>query len=254
VKSPFERTELLIQEPNIKGFTDRHVGIFGVGGVGSIAAEALVRAGLKEITLIDYDRICITNINRQIQATYETIGEIKVEALKKRLLSINPDCIVHAIPERLDESSIDELVNEAYDYIIDAIDTISAKIMLVKAANALKIPMISSMGAGNKLNPMDFKVSDLSKTRICPLAKIMRKELRRQGIYHLKVVYSEEEPLDVPKISSDPDYPRKKIPGSISFVPPTMGLIIASEVFKDLWKGVQHETIWRSGKCDEWKG
>lgn len=237
MRNQFERTELLASNHSLERFSNKHVAIFGVGGVGSYAAEALVRAGIKEITILDSDVVCITNINRQIQANHKTIGREKVLVMQERLLDINPDLIIHSLTNHLSKENVSELVNEEYDYIVDAIDTISAKLLLIEQAKKLNIPIISSMGAGNKIDPTKFLVADIHETNTCPLARIMRKELRRRKLKDIKVVYSTEKPLEVERISTDPNYQRKKTPGSISFVPSAAGLVIASEVFKDLWKG-----------------
>jgi len=237
MKNQFERTELLANGTSLKSFTHKHVAIFGVGGVGSYAAEALVRAGVEEITILDSDVVCITNINRQIQASHRTVGQEKVMVMRERLLDINPNLIIHSLKDHLSKENIEVLVRKEFDYIIDAIDTISAKLLLIEQAKKLEIPVISSMGAGNKIDPTKFMVADIHETNTCPLARIMRKELRRRKLNDIKVVFSVEKPLEVEKISTDPNYERKKTPGSISFVPSAAGLIIASEVFKDLWKG-----------------
>ncbi len=233
----FERTELLANEYSLKSFTRKHIAVFGVGGVGSYAAEALVRAGIEEITILDSDVVCITNINRQLQATHKTIGKDKVSVMRDRLLDINPDLIVHCLKTHVSKDNIHQLITKDFHYIIDAIDTISAKLLIIEQAKELQIPVISSMGAGNKIDPTKFIVADICETNTCPLARIIRKELRRRNIKDVKVVFSVEKPREVERISTDPNYQRKKTPGSISFVPSAAGLVIASEVFKDLWKG-----------------
>lgn len=204
---------------------------FGIGGVGSFAVEGLVRAGIQKFILIDSDIISISNLNRQIHATQNTIGQDKVEVMKKRILEINPEAQVEAkkifflpeIKERILDSSV--------QYIIDAVDTVTAKIAIICEANKLRIPVISAMGTGNKLNPGLFEITDIYKTSVCPLAKVMRKELKARGISKVKVLYSKEEPIKVMK----PDE-RKPIPGSISFVPSVAGLMIAGEVIRDIIK------------------
>ncbi|NBG88909.1 tRNA threonylcarbamoyladenosine dehydratase [Isachenkonia alkalipeptolytica] len=237
MSSQFERTELLANENSLECFFSKHIAVFGVGGVGSYAAEALVRAGIKEITILDSDVVCVTNINRQIQATHKTVGQGKVTVMRDRLLDINPNLKVHSLSNHLSKDNIHQLVTQEFDYIIDAIDTISAKLLLIEEAKKLDIPVISSMGAGNKIDPTKFLVADIHETNTCPLARIMRKELRRRNLKDVKVVFSVEKPLEVERISTDPNYQRKKTPGSISFVPSAAGMVIASEVFKDLWKG-----------------
>ena len=225
----FQRTELLIGKENLLKLHNAKVVIYGIGGVGSFVCEALARAGIGKFLLIDFDKIDITNLNRQIHATYKTIGKYKVDAMKERIMEINPDAQVSTIKEILKEENEEEFIDSSCDYIIDAVDTVSTKIKLILKADKEKIPIISSMGTGNKLNPTLFKVSDIKKTKVCPLAKVMRKELKDKKIEKLKVVYSEEEPI---KINSENNI--KRIPGSISFVPSTAGLIIAGEVIKDI--------------------
>ena len=225
----FQREELLIGKENLLKLHNAKVVIYGIGGVGSFVCEALARAGIGKFLLIDFDKIDITNLNRQIHATYKTIGKYKVDAMKERIMEINPDVQVSTIKEILKEENEEEFIDSSCDYIIDAVDTVSTKIKLILKADKEKIPIISSMGTGNKLNPTLFKVSDIKKTKVCPLAKVIRKELKDKKIEKLKVVYSEEEPI---KINSENNI--KRIPGSISFVPSTAGLIIAGEVIKDI--------------------
>ena len=229
----FTRTELLIGREGIEKLKNAKVAIFGIGGVGSFVVEGLVRAGVGNFILVDNDQVSITNINRQIIATRDTIGKHKVEVAKMRILSINPDAKVEIYNEFFMPNSKDFFYDDT-SYIVDAIDTITAKIELVVRANRLNIPIISSMGTGNKLEPTKFEVSDIYKTSVCPLAKVMRKELKSRGIEKLKVVYSKEEPIKIKNIYDDKV--RKNIPGSISFVPSVAGLIIAGEVVKDLIK------------------
>lgn len=231
MKHAFTRSELILGSEGIDRLSKSTVALFGVGGVGSYAAEALARTGLGKIILIDYDIIDITNINRQIHATTKTIGLYKVDVMKERLLDINPEMEVVVYKEKYNEDTKDVLISPDYDYIIDAIDMISSKLNLICTAKEMNIPIISAMGAGNKLNPTQFQIKDIYSTKICPLAKIMRHELRKRGINELKVVCSEEIPL---KINLEKEDLRKAVPGSISFVPSVVGLIIASEVIKDL--------------------
>ena len=211
------RTELLIGKDNINKLKDSTVAIFGCGGVGSYVAEGLVRSGVGNIVLIDSDMVDITNINRQLIADTTTIGMAKVEVAKKRLLNINPDLNINVFEEFYNSSTNDFLVKN-YDYIVDAIDTVTSKILLVETAKSKNIPIISSMGTGNKLDPTRFEVSDISKTSVCPLAKVMRKELGIRGIKHLKVVYSKEIPNRFNK-----DESLKRTPASIAFVPSVAG-------------------------------
>ena len=229
----FSRTEILLGKENMEKLYNSKVAVFGIGGVGSFASEALVRSGLGNIVLIDYDIIDISNINRQIHADFTTIGQKKVLAMKNRLLDINPDLNIVVHDQMFTKESI-YLLTEDYDYIIDAIDMVSSKISLIENAKAMNIKIISAMGAGNKLNPTLFEVSDIYKTNTCPLAKVMRRELRKRNIDSLKVVWSKEKPI---KTSLEAEGLRKSIPGSTAFVPSTCGLILAGEVVKDLIGG-----------------
>ena len=204
------------------------VAVFGIGGVGGYAVEALARAGVGHLTLVDSDRVSVSNINRQIIATHDTVGEYKTEAARDRIYSINPDATVECRNIFFDESVKDTFDLSSFDYVVDAIDSLSAKIELIALAHGLGVPIISAMGAGNKLDPTRFEVSDISKTEVCPLAKAVRIGLRKLGINHHKVVYSKEKPIEK---SRETDYP-----ASISFVPSAMGLVMASEVVKDLIK------------------
>lgn len=223
----FSRTELLIGKKGIEKLQKSKVAVFGIGGVGSFVVEGLVRAGVGNFILVDNDKVCLTNLNRQIIATQNTIGKLKVEVARERILEINPNANVEIYQEFFMPNS-EEIIENTVDYIVDAVDTVTAKIELVVRANKLNIPIISSMGTGNKLDPTRFEVTDIYKTSVCPLAKVMRKELRTRGIKKLKVVYSKEEPIKLNKAE------QKQVPGSISFVPSVAGLIIAGEVIKDL--------------------
>ena len=244
----FSRTELLLGKEAMNKLSGSKVAIFGIGGVGGYACEALVRSGVGAFDLIDDDKVCLTNLNRQIIATRKTVGKYKAEVMKERMLEINPnaDVIIHKsffLPENADEFPFEE-----YDYIVDAIDTVTAKIELVMKAQEKNIPIISSMGAGNKLDGSRFKVADIYETKVCPLAKVMRRELKKRGIEKLKVVYSEEKPtrpLEDMAISCRTNCicppgakhkctERRDIPGSVAFVPSVAGLILAGEVVKDL--------------------
>lgn len=244
----FSRTELLIGNEGIQKLSESKVAIFGIGGVGSFVVEGLVRAGVENFILVDDDKICLTNLNRQLIATRKTIGKYKVEVAKERILEINPNAKVETYQEFFMPES-KEILDETVDYIVDCVDTVTAKIELVVRANRLNIPIISSMGTGNKLDPTRFEVTDIYKTSICPLAKVMRKELRARGIEKLKVVYSKEEPIKLDETMEcsckngcicPPGTKRKctvrnQVPGSISFVPSVAGLIIAGEVIKDIY-------------------
>ena len=228
ISDQFSRTELLIGKEGIEKLNKSKVAIFGIGGVGSFVVEGLVRAGIENFILVDNDKISLSNLNRQLIATQKTIGRDKVDVAKERILEINPNAKVETYNEFFMPNS-KELFDETLDYIVDSVDTVTAKIELVIRANKMQIPIISSMGTGNKLNPTQFEVTDIYKTSVCPLAKVMRKELRQKGIEKLKVVYSKEEPI---KLSNNSN--THQVPGSISFVPSVVGLIIASEVVKDI--------------------
>ncbi|MCD5410463.1 MAG: tRNA threonylcarbamoyladenosine dehydratase [Clostridiales bacterium] len=228
--SRFLRTELLIGLEGIERLKNSKIAVFGVGGVGSYAVEALARCGVGKIVLIDYDKICITNVNRQVHATSTTIGEIKVKAMKNRILDINPDAEVVIFNEKYISESANKLLSDDYDYVIDAIDMVSSKIDLIVKCKERGIKIISSMGAGNKMDPTKFEVADIFKTETCPLARVLRKELRKKNVSDLKVVYSKE---IVSKIEKE-DKNIESIIGSISFVPSAVGLILASVVVKEI--------------------
>ncbi|MBF7095792.1 tRNA threonylcarbamoyladenosine dehydratase [Alkalibacter mobilis] len=243
----FNRTQMLIGEEALEKLRNSKIAIFGIGGVGSFTAEGLIRAGIENFLLVDADYVCDTNINRQIHATTKTIGKAKVEVMRDRMLEINPRAHIKIIQKFYTSENANEILNEPWDYVIDAIDTVSGKISLVETSKKLDIPIISSMGAGNKLDPTKFEVADIYKTSVCPLAKVMRRELKNRGIKDLKVVYSKEVPLKPLEEMVECKYshhetdkvqsvirPKKQTPGSISFVPSVAGLIIAGEVVKDL--------------------
>lgn len=226
------RTELLLGEEGVKILSDSRVAVFGVGGVGGFAIEALARSGVGTLDIIDNDQVCESNLNRQIIALHSTIGRNKTDVMKERIADINPDIRVNVhqcfyLPENADSFDFTQ-----YDYIIDAIDTVAGKIQLVMQAQAAGTPIISCMGAGNKLDPARFEVSDIYKTSVCPLAKVMRKELKARGVKSLKVVYSREEAMKPVQTIAEGN--RRAIPGSIAFVPSVAGLILAGEVIKDL--------------------
>lgn len=238
----FTRTELLIGEDAIAKLNASSVAIFGVGGVGSFTAEALARTGIGTFYLYDHDDVALSNINRQIIATHKTVGRVKVDVMKERILEINPEAVVYAHKSFFGPELAETLDFTKFDYIVDAIDTVSSKLLLVVLANEHGIPIMSSMGAGNKLDPTQFEVADINKTSVCPLAKVMRKELKLRGIPKLKVVFSKEEVIKpsareevIEKVSKESPL-RRQIPGSIAFVPSVAGLIIAGEVIKDLIK------------------
>ncbi len=244
----FSRTQLLLGEDSMKKLSESRVAVFGVGGVGGYACEALVRSGVGHFDLIDDDKVCLTNLNRQIIATRKTVGKYKTDVMKERMLEINPDVdvTIHKcffLPENADDFPFAE-----YDYVIDAVDTVTAKLELVMKCKELNVPIISSMGAGNKLDASAFRVADIYKTKMCPLAKVMRRELKKRGVKKLKVVYSEEKPTRpiedmsiscrthciCPPGAAHKCTERRDIPGSVAFVPSVAGLIIAGEVVKDL--------------------
>lgn len=241
------RTELLIGKEAMKRLEESKVAVFGVGGVGSYAAEALVRSGLGSIILVDYDIIDISNINRQVHALKNTVGLCKVKVMRDRLLEINPSLNITIIEEAYIDEIKDKFLYSDYNYVIDAIDMISSKLSLIETCKAMNIPIVSCMGAGNKLNPTMFKVGDIYETNTCPLAKVMRKELKKRDIKDLKVVWSNEKPI---KVNVEKEGLRKSTPGSVSFVPSVAGLILASEVVKDLISGGDsHETNRACTQC-----
>jgi len=249
----FSRTQLIYGEAAMKKFADSRVAVFGIGGVGGYVVEALARTGIGALDLIDDDKVCLTNINRQIIATRKTVGQYKVDVAKNRVEEINPDCTVRTyktffLPETAGEFDFTE-----YDYVVDAIDTVTGKLAIIEKANAAGVPVISSMGAGNKVNPAAFEVADIYKTFVCPLAKVMRHECKKRGIKKLKVVYSKEEPRRpvedmaiscrqhciCPPGTARKCTERRDIPGSNAFVPSVVGLIIAGEIINDLAKNAQ---------------
>ncbi len=235
----FVRTQLLIGEESIEKLASSRVAVFGIGGVGGYTCEALVRSGVGHFDLIDDDKVCLSNLNRQIIATHSSIGKYKVDVMRERMLDINPEVEVNVhqcffLPENADEFPFAD-----YDYVVDAVDTVTAKIALIMKCKEVGVPIISSMGAGNKLDASAFKVADIYKTNVCPLAKVMRRELKKRGVKKLKVVYSEELPITPDSVSDGESkeeiaHARRSTPGSIAFVPSVAGLIIAGEVVKDI--------------------
>ena len=233
----FDRTKRLLGGTAMEKLMNAHVAVFGIGGVGGHAVDALVRSGIGEITIVDSDEVAESNINRQLIATTKTVGRQKVEVMKEHLMEINPEVQVHSydcffLPETQGQFDF-----STYDYVIDAVDTVTAKLALVEACKEADVPIISSMGAGNKLDPTAFEVTDIYKTSVCPLAKVMRKELKMRGIKKLKVVYSKEiplEPIADEEFVSDEKRSRRATPGSVAFVPSVAGLILAGEVVKDI--------------------
>lgn len=240
MQNQFARTEILLGREAIEKLQKARVAVFGVGGVGGYVVEALARSGVGAFDFIDNDTVCETNLNRQIIATWDSIGRAKVDVMKERVLSINPNAVVNVhncffLPENAKDFDFSQ-----YDYVVDAVDTVTAKIALVMEAQAAGVPIMSSMGAGNKLNPTAFEVADIYKTSVCPLAKVMRRELKKRGVKKLKVVYSKEIAMTPAATEEANESSRRAIPGSTAFVPSVAGLIIASEVVKDL-TGVKND-------------
>ena len=231
----FSRTELLIGKQGLEKLHNAKIAIFGIGGVGSFVVEGLVRAGVQNFVLVDNDKISLTNLNRQLIATQKTIGKDKVEVAKERILDINPKAKVEVFKEFFLPNSNTNIITKDLTYIVDCIDTVTAKIEIVMQCKNLNIPIISAMGTGNKLNPLKLEVTDIYKTNVCPLAMVMRKELRKRNINELKVVYSTEEPIK-PNLQNyeEKNVTKRQVPGSISFVPSVAGLIIAGEVVKEI--------------------
>ena len=237
MQSQFSRTELLLGSDAMERLYKARVAVFGIGGVGGYAVEALARSGIGTLDLFDHDTVSLTNLNRQIIATHATLGMPKVEAARQRILSINPNAIVNAHQVFYTPDTADQFDFTQYDYIIDAIDTVTGKLCIIENAVAVNVPVISCMGTGNKLDASALQVTDISKTTFCPLARIMRKELRKRGINHLKVVYSTEEALTpVGAEEEAASLGKRTLPGSTAFVPGAAGLILAGEVIRDLTK------------------
>ena len=244
----FSRAQLLLGKEAMEALATSRVAIFGIGGVGSFAAEAIARAGVGAIDVFDDDKVCLTNINRQLVALHSTIGQKKVDVMRARILDINPRCVVTAHALFYNADTADGVDLSVYDYIVDAIDTVSCKLLLIERATAANVPIVSCMGAGNKLDPTRLEVADITKTSVCPLARVMRKELKARGIAHLKVVYSREEAIKpeedtaiscktgcvCPPGTQRKCTARRAVPGSVSFVPPVAGYILAGEVVKDI--------------------
>ncbi len=255
IPEQFQRTCLLLGEEAMERLSGAHVAVFGIGGVGGYVVEALARSGVGSFTLVDNDTVALSNLNRQIIATLDTVGRLKTEVMKERILSINPEATITCYPMFYLPENAGEIDFTAFDYVVDAIDTVTAKISLVMQAKEVGVPIISSMGTGNKTDPTGLKVADLYETTVCPLAKVMRRELRKRGVESLKVIYSREEPI-TPMIckpvtdetgsgaqqeagaEANPTKRSRPVPGSCAFVPPVAGLIIASEVIKDLTQGL----------------
>ena len=231
----FLRTAMLLGTEAVERLQNARVAVFGIGGVGGYTVEALARSGIGHLDLIDHDTVSVSNINRQILATHSTVGMPKVEAAKRRILDINPACVVRTHPVFYTPETADQFDFSEFDYVVDAIDTVTGKLQLVEAALAANTPIVCCMGTGNKLDASAFEVSDISKTTMCPLARIMRKELSKRGIKHLKVVYSKEEALSPTGWEEEAAaLGKRQIPGSVAFVPGAAGLILAGEVIRDL--------------------
>lgn len=233
----YSRTELLIGEEGLEKLGRSAVAIFGIGGVGSYVAEALARCGVGRLILVDHDRVSLTNLNRQLVALHSTIGRLKTEVAKERIRDIDPDIVVHTYETFFNEDTAHLFDFSGYDYVVDAIDTVSSKLLMIQRCKAARTPIISCMGTGNKLDPSKFEICDISKTSVCPLAKVMRQELRKRKIKKVKVLYSRELPI---KTAVNPEdtkgTARRPAPGSIAFVPSVAGLMIAGEVVRDLIK------------------
>ncbi len=238
MKEEFSRLAMLVGAEAVESLKDKRVAIFGIGGVGGYVCEALVRCGIGAFDLVDSDDVATSNLNRQIIATHKSVGRPKVEVMKERMLDINPDVQVNAhrcfyLPENADEFDFTK-----YDYVVDCVDTVTAKLEIIMRAKECGVPVISAMGAGNKLDPSRFKVADIYDTKVCPLCRVMRRELKKRNISDLKVVYSDEEPMTpiaaLNTEEADPESSRRSTPGSSAFTPSACGLVIASEVFKDL--------------------
>ena len=233
MENRFSRTELLLGKEAAERLSRARVAVFGVGGVGGYVVEALARSGVGALDLVDSDKVALSNINRQIIATDKTVGQYKVDVAAARVAEINPDAVVRVYKVFYGPETAAQFDFSVYDYVVDAIDTVTGKIALVMQAQAAGTPIVSSMGAGNKLDPTRFEVADLSKTSVCPLARVMRAELGKRGVKHLKVVYSKEPPLS-PAGEAETAPGRRQTPGSVAFVPSVAGLILAGEVVKDI--------------------
>lgn len=235
----FLRMEMMLGESAMERLACAHVAVFGLGGVGSWAAEALARSGLGELTLIDHDDVGVTNLNRQIQALWSTQGQPKAEAMAARVLDIHPRCRVHPIAARYEPGNREAFFGPHYDYVVDAIDIVSCKLDLIETALSREIPIISALGTGNKLDPTQFRISDISKTEGCPLARVIRKELRRRGISHHRVLFSPEPPHESRQCETPPPG-RRSVPASVPWVPPVAGLMLAGDVVMAL-AGLRNE-------------
>lgn len=230
----YSRMELLTGEDGLRRLRQAKVAVFGIGGVGSYTVEALARCGVGTLILVDNDVVSLTNINRQLIALHSTIGQAKTKVMKERIRDIDPEIVVHTYETFFMEDTADLFDFRSYDYVVDAVDTVTAKLLLIEKASGAQVPVISSMGTGNKLDPGRFEITDISRTSVCPLAKVMRRELKKRGIRKCKVLYSKEEPIRNSNSEESKGTAGRPVPGSISFVPGTAGLMIAGAVVRDL--------------------
>lgn len=230
----FSRMEILLGDRKMKKLASSKIAVFGLGGVGSYVVEGLARCGVGSLTLVDNDVISVTNINRQLYALHSTVGKAKAQVAKARIRDINEDILVHTYETFFNQDTVGMFDFRSFDYVVDAIDTVSSKLLLIEKAKEAGVPIISSMGTGNKLDPGRFEITDISKTMVCPLAKVMRTELRKRGIRKVKVLYSKEKPIKPEELEESKGTAGRPVPGSISFVPSVAGLLIAGEVVKDL--------------------
>ncbi|MGN8631308.1 tRNA threonylcarbamoyladenosine dehydratase [Blautia sp. HCP3S3_G3] len=234
MQNAFSRMEILVGKEGADKLASARIAVFGLGGVGSYVVEALARCGVGSLTLVDHDTVSLTNINRQLFALRSTIGKSKVQVAKERIRDIDENILVHTYETFYNEDTAGMFDFHSYDYIVDAIDTVTAKLLLIQKAKECQTPILSSMGTGNKLDPSRFEITDISKTSVCPLAKVMRTELRKRGIRKVKVLYSKERPIKVNETEEKKGNTERPVPGSISFVPSVAGLLIAGEVVRDL--------------------
>ena len=234
MQNAFSRMEILVGKEGVDKLASARIAVFGLGGVGSYVVEALARCGVGSLTLVDHDTVSLTNINRQLFALRSTIGKSKVQVAKERIRDIDENILVHTYETFYNEDTAGMFDFHSYDYIVDAIDTVTAKLLLIQKAKECQTPILSSMGTGNKLDPSRFEITDISKTSVCPLAKVMRTELRKRGIRKVKVLYSKERPIKVNETEEKKGNTERPVPGSISFVPSVAGLLIAGEVVRDL--------------------
>lgn len=237
----YSRMELLTGEEGLMRLRKARVAVFGIGGVGSYTVEALARCGIGTLILVDNDVVSLTNLNRQLIALHSTIGQAKTKVMKERIRDIDPEIVVHTYETFFMEDTADLFDFGSYDYVVDAVDTVAAKLLLIEKASETQIPVISSMGTGNKLDPGRFEITDISRTSVCPLARVMRRELKKRGIRKCKVLYSREEPVRIRNSEESKGTAGRPVPGSISFVPGTAGLMIAGEVVRDLLGTVRNE-------------